>query len=590
MNTLRLAALVLVALITLSACGKDEDASTSAATSDVPHNSLLSYVPAGAPYLGGNLAPTPDDVIDSFLKRLEPAAATAQAQLEKAKAQLEAHPEAGDPAYNLGLAVLQELDGKLNRPGLESLGLDLQGQQVFYGMGVFPTVRVELGDAQALKATVQRILDAAGISEPQQELQGVSYWQITPDDDSSQSKLPLSAYIAILEDHIAFSVFPDTARTELLPLFLGLEKPVDTDAEARLKDVQNKYGYTPYFAAVADMSLLADELLNPGTLFARSAGEAYTTEVEAFGDQCKTEFRQIISHVPRLLAGSTELTSNAMGLQYVVETRPEDGLQLMELPAGIPMGGAAASTRLLEFAFGLKVGAVRDFLLAKATAITESPYQCAHLQDLNAQAASALEKLSEPLPPFVNNFRGLRLSLSQLKMSQSIPEAVAGLLAVHVEQPELFVGMAQMFLPDLSSIALVKGEPPVALPPGMIPIADAVAFAALTDSAIGISMGAGEESELLPYLEQAATENGTFLSVNYNSAAYLDFTDKLTEGLEEFTPQPDEAADPNAQPQNAVKEISDALRQAYADFVDRSELEARFTEQGLLIDSRMTFK
>jgi len=147
-----------------------------------------------------------------------------------------------------------------------------------------------------------------------------------------------------------------------------------------------------------------------------------------------------------------------------------------------------------------------------------------------------------------------------------------------------------MFLPDLSSLKLIKGEPPVQLPQTMIPLADTVAFAALTDSAIGISMGGGEENALVPYLEQAAATNGTFLSVSYDSAAYLDFTGKLTEGLEEFAQQPDETADPDAGQQGSVKPISEAMRQAYAKAVGRSQIDARFTKQGLVIDSRMTFK
>lgn len=589
MNSLRLATLLLITSFLLAACGKEEETATSAGSGDAPHNSLLSYVPAGTPYLGGNLAPMPNDVIDSFLKRLEPVAATAQTQLDELKAQSLANPEALDATSRLGLAVVQELDGKLNRPGLESLGLDLQGQQVFYGMGVFPTARVELGDAQALKATVQRVLDSAGIAAPQKELQGISYWQISAESDSDEDKPPVSVYVAILDDHIALSIFPDSVQGELLPQLLGLEKPGTSDAESRLKAVQSKYGFTPYFAAVADLSMFADELLNPQALFARSAGEWYATELASLGDQCKTELREIIGHTPRLVMGSTEFTSEAIGMQYVVEAQPEEALQLIGLLAEVPMN-TAGSTRLLEFAFGMKVGAVTDYLLAKATAITQSPYQCERLQDLNEQATAAVAKLSEPLPPFINNFRGLRLSLSQLSMSQPIPDSLAGLLAVHVDQPELFVGMAQMFLPDLSTLKLVKDEPPVQLPQSMVPIADTVAFAALTDSAIGVSIGADQESGLVSFLEQAAATDGTFLSVSYDSAAYLDFTSKLADGMDESVDQPGETTDPVAGQAGSVRDVSEAMRQAYANAVDRSQVNARFTKQGLLIDSQMTFK
>jgi hypothetical protein len=191
---MRLATLLVISLFTLAACSKEEEAATSAGPGDVVRNSLLSYVPVATPYLGGNLAPTPNDIIDSFLKRLEPVAATAHAQLEELKAKSQANPEAVDQASRLGLAVLQELDGKLNRAGLESLGLDLQGQHVFYGVGIFPTARVELGDAQALKATVQRVLDTAGITAPQKEFQGLQYWQVSaepgPDEPAVSPAAP----------------------------------------------------------------------------------------------------------------------------------------------------------------------------------------------------------------------------------------------------------------------------------------------------------------------------------------------------------------------------------------------------------------
>ena len=53
-------------------------------------------------------------------------------------------------------AVLTEMDGKLNRPGLESMGFDLQSDKVIYGMGAFPVIRLGLSDAAALRATILR--------------------------------------------------------------------------------------------------------------------------------------------------------------------------------------------------------------------------------------------------------------------------------------------------------------------------------------------------------------------------------------------------------------------------------------------------
>ncbi len=309
-------------------------------------------------------------------------------------------------------------------------------------------------------------------------------------------------------------------------------------------------------------------------------------------NDCKNEIRGIISHTPRLVAGATELTPNAIGIQYIVETQPELAKQLATLVGEVPMVDPASS-RMLEFAFGLKVGPLRDFLREKLTAITQAPYRCEHLQQLNADATQGLTKLDLPMPPLVNNFRGLRLSLNRFNMASASPEEAVGLLALHVDQPEMFVGMAQMFLPDLAALNLVKGNPPVQLPSSLIPVPNIIAFAALSDNAIGISIGAGEETGLPAYLERKAHNDGTFLSLNYDTAAYLDFTQGMRKKWQHHANSLDEDESDSGfdeEHAGAAMEIAEAIQQAYKSVSGRSQMSLRITQQGLVMDSRMTFK
>ena len=573
MNSLRLAAFAAVCLFVLSACGKDEGPETAQGSD----NPLLAYVPAGSPYLAGNLERTPSGVVDSYLQKFQPVTSTLQKELEQARITLQASPEADEPHRKLLLAVLQELDGKLNRPGLESLGLDLEAWQVVYAMGAFPVARMSLGDAATLEATVQRILDRAGIPAPRQEFEGNSFWRLAENDNVDvEPDFPLGAYIAILDDHIAFSVFPTAAENDLLPLFLGTTLPPQGDARERLQQLTAKYGYTRYFAGLLDLQKLADEVFEPGSLFARSVGPELASEITSMSSECKSEFREIVSHTPRMVMGSTELKADAIGLQYGIETQPEIAKQLMQLVSDLPLADALSS-RLLEFSFGIKVGAARDFLREKAMAITQAPYRCEHLQTLNERAGEGLAQLEQPMPPLVNNFRGLRLSLKQLSMEYLAPKSVDGLLALHVEQPEMFVGMAQMFLPDLSNLKLVKGEAPVQLPANLVPMPDTVAFAAISDNAIGISVGVDEERELLPFLEQEASSDGTLLSLNYDTAAYMDFTRGMDDSWQ-------------SSQAGAVGELAESIQQAYKGIVNRSFLKVKFTADGVVVDSRITFK
>ena len=151
MSHMRLTTLALVALLSLGACGKSED--PPAASPDTASNELLSYVPADTPYLFANLEPVPDEIIDTYLARLQPVLDSMQSQLSIGRTEMgSTEGENGnDPGTRLAHALLLELDGNLNRSGLESMGFDLQAAKVVYGIGAFPVIRLGLSDSAALR-------------------------------------------------------------------------------------------------------------------------------------------------------------------------------------------------------------------------------------------------------------------------------------------------------------------------------------------------------------------------------------------------------------------------------------------------------
>jgi hypothetical protein len=579
MSYLRLLAIGTLSLLMVAACGKSEDAVEVAI--EKTDSTLFDYVPADTPYLAGNLQPIPDEVIEVFLQRFEPVLASVQDELAKARQTLE-----DEDGSRLISAILQEFDGNLSRQGMESLGFDLRAHKVVYGMGVFPVIRIGLSDADALRATIQRVLANAEFDAPELEHQGVSYWRLSEVDTADA---PVGLYVSIFADHLAMSIFPPLAETELLPAFLGLEMPGDSNAATRLAELNAKHSYTPYGSGILDFDQLVEEFISPDTIMAQvmaTTGDFDPAEMTA---ECKTEIRGIVSNSPRMTMGVQELTTSAIAMQYRVETETTLAQQLAGLVADIPIADPL-SDRLLELSFGMRFGAVRDFLREKVVAIMESPYQCEHLQSINQSATEAFTQLNQPMPPLVNNFRGLRLSLSEILETNSMPVNGRGLIAVHVEQPEMFVGMAQMFLPDLSELTLAPGDPPVQLPASMLPIPDVVAFAALSTEAIGLSIGDGEEAGLPAYLEEEAGPEGTFMSIGYDMAAYLDYTQKLGEQYEQIE---DELAETDPEQEailQSIEDISASAQQAVKSFSDRSYTTFRLTPDGFEADSRMTFK
>ena len=586
MSYLRLLAIGTASLLLLAACSKNENAVEVAL--EKTDNTLVDYVPADTPYLAGNLKPPPDEVIEVFLQRIQPVLESVQNELGKARQAMAERTVAnhGDDSARLVHAILQELDGKLSRQGMESLGFDLSSNKVVYGMGIFPVMRMGLSDAGVLRATIQRVLANAGIDAPQLDHQGVSYWRLS---DGETGNEPVGLYITILENHLAMSIFPPMAETQLLPAFLGLEIPGDSNAATRLAKLNAKHGYTAYGSGILDLDRLVEEFIAPDTIIARVMATSGHFDPAEMTPECITEIRGIVSNTPRMTVGTRELTTTAIAIQYRVETKTTLAQQLVGLVAGIPAANPL-SERLLEFSFGMRFGAVRDFLREKAVAIMENPYRCEHFQSLNESAAEAFTQLNQPMPPLVNNFRGLRLSLSEITETDSLPVNGRGLIAVHVDQPEMFVGMAQMFLPDLSELTLAPGEPPVQLPASLLPIANVVAYAALSAQAIGLSIGDGEEASLPGYLEEGDGPAGTFMSIGYDMTTYLEYTQKLGN---QYAQIQDEsfAADPE---QEVVLQspgnILASTQQAIMSFSDRSYTTFRFTPEGFEADSRMTFK
>jgi hypothetical protein len=574
MNPIRLAlACTLAATLALAGCGREEPAATEITPAA---RSLLAHVPADTPYLGGNLAPLPGEIVDAQFQRFAPVTAEAQNVLNDIKADLAGRTADSEAADRLALAVLSELDGKLNRAGLESLGFDFTANHVVYGMGAFPVVRMGLADAATLSATIERVLANAGITADPQSFRDTAYWRVALDEDD---EVPVALYAAVLPTHLALAVFPQAAEADFLPAFLGLDLPAASDAAERLAAINADHGFTPYGTFAIDLHRLANEFIDMESVTVRALGAAGATELAGMDDACAAEIHRIIDRLPGVTAGLSELETDVAAYRVVLDMPQSLSTRLRALTAGIPGLGHAAD-RIADFTFGIKVGAARDFLREEAQGVIDQPFQCERLAELNTQAANLLSRLDQPLPPFVNNFRGFRISLKTLDLEPDtmIPREVRGHAAVIVENPQMFVGMAKMFLPDLSEVELTPNGDPVRVPEYLGSFQQTVAYAAMSKDAIGVSLGEGEQDGLADYLDAPAGPEGLLLAVDYDMATWYRFQQRDLAG----------AIDQGggANPFLKLAQVAGETAEAVS---DRNRVEVKITPAGLVIDSRYTY-
>ena len=264
-------------------------------------------------------------------------------------------------------------------------------------------------------------------------------------------------------------------------------------------------------------------------------------------------------------------------MRYELEMESSLAAGLAALVPDIPPAGNG--NHLMSASLAVKVGKLRNFVLEKVTAIVATPYQCTKLNDLNLQAEQLMTKLNIPMPPMVNNLMGVRIRMDDFDPAKEITQA-DGLVALHVDKPEMFVGMASMMVPGFEELDLANQTEPVKIPAQILPVEGVDVFALMGDNAIGASIGEQHVSDLDTFMSAKPQDDGTFLSVSYDMAKQMQIQAALGG---QFSMA---AVDNKA----TVNEYSEAMKEVYMEILDRSRVEMRLTGEGLQIDNSLTFK
>ena len=569
MKFTRTLTLIAITALLFTACNRE---STEVATVKENANPLLAYVPADTAYVFANLEPTPKELTDAYVARFQPVLDV----ISKKVAQFQTDYESGNYQDNqmakLATAVLDELGGDLSSENLEKLGISMQAHHAFYAMGVFPVIRLGLSDAQALRDAIGRIEVKMGFDLPVKEFNGASYWNITEDD------MPAGVYIAILDKQLAISMFPVNAEDSLLASFLGQEMPAQSMASTNALAIMNsEKGYTGYGSGILDLHKLADEMLNPDSTTQTYLGPDMGFDPSLLDAVCVAEAESMIAKAPRMTAGTTKLSANEIGMRYELEIENSLASGLAALVSDTPV--AEDGDHLLSASLALQVGKLRNFVLEKANAIIASPYQCEKLQELNQNAVELAAQLNIPMPPMVNNLLGIRVKVDDFNPTGQIPQG-DGLIAVHVDKPEMFVGMASMMVPGFENLDLANQSEPVKIPAEMLHMEDLDVFALMSDNAIGAAVGEQHAKDLVKFMAAPSQDNGTFFSVSYDMAKQIEIQMAMEET---FAVNTDSDRSP-------VDELSDAVMESYTTMFGRYNIDMRLTGDGLVIDSTMTFK
>lgn len=570
MKLTRTLALIVSATLIFTACSRESDEAVGTITENT--NPLLAHVPADTAYVFANLEPAPKEITDAYTIRFQPVLDVMSEQINQFQSEYEDGKFEDNETARFARAVLDELGSDLNTENLEKLGISLQAHHVVYAEGVFPVIRLGLSDAQALRDAISRIEAKMGFELPVKTLNGSSYWRIAEDT------MPIGLYVAILDQQLALSVFPVAAEDSLLSAFLGQKMPATSMASTNALAIMNsKKGYTGYGSGILDLQKLSDEIFNANSDTRTYLGPDMATHLASLDAVCVAEIESMIDKAPRMTVGTTRFSASEIGMRYELEIESSLASGLAALVSDTPV--AAGNDDLLSASLAVRVGQLRNFVLEKANALVATPYQCEELQQLNQNALKLVEQLNIPMPPMVNNLMGVRVRMENFDPNIEISQN-NGLLAVHVDKPEMFVGMASMMVPGFEDLDLASQSEPVKIPAEMLHMEGLDVFALMTDNAIGASIGEKHAGDLGKFMAASPQDSGTFFSVSHDMSKQLAIQDALAK---QFQVTPDDE-------HSTVHDYSEAVRESYTAMLGRSRVDMRFTADGLIIDSNLTFK
>lgn len=572
----------LASALLIAGCGGDKDTSQP-----------LAFAPADSPWLFANTEPLPAAAVDGWWKNAQQMAPFYERALDSAVADIE-RKEPDAVSTKALRAIRDELRGKYSPEGWKSLGFTNTARSAVYGIGLVPVLRMELGDPAAFRAFVGRVEAKSGATLGTGEVAGLSYWKVGGDDGKAM------IVAAIQDQQLVLTIAPAQPSEALLRSLLGIDRPASSALDAgTLARFDEERRYLPYGSGFVDMQRLSTLMTGERSAVEKEFLDALGVEPgeAAVSPACKTEFAALAAAMPRLSFGYRALDAKSMDIHYALEVAPEYGKSLAALSADVP-GLDGRGEGMLDIGFGIDLDAFAGFVNARASKVAEAPFQCEALVSLNDDVAKANTELANPAVFMAGAaLSGLYASLTQFEMGEGAP-MVKGKVALGSDNPLSLLQMAGGFVPQLASLDLKPGATPVALPAGTLPPTVPPAFVAVSDKALALSIGEGEEAGLAAFASAAPGKPSPLLHYGFDARGMAVFIDAMGKSakaaLAEAEAQAamqadqdaqaaDDAADGNDQLDELREAVAtfDSMKGGYAEVIERVDVAIYATERGV---------
>ncbi|MFO7764540.1 MAG: hypothetical protein R6V61_12505 [Wenzhouxiangellaceae bacterium] len=527
-------------------------------------NPFLGNAEADSEYVYANLQRLPESVVDKVWAMNDANAESNEAIFE-ALAEDEEIPAAAR-------ALLDEFKALSTRAGWEAAGLHTNPFHAFHSVDLLPFAQLELSDGAAFAELVGRIEASLEAPLDRREVEGVEviWFDLVEGFGIALQHGP---------DSVTAALIPDDAA--MLARVAGQFEPADPMTADALESFNRDSGLSAFGSGFIDWqrfvnTALTDESQIGGLL----RGDASATAVIE-NPACVAEYRAVTRALPRLLFGYTRLGEKNADFLVRQETSAALAEGLMPI-AQAPVSIDRELSGLFNFGLAFDLVAGREFARSLVDGWVANPPQCPSFASLAEQAPRIQENLNRPIPPVITNLQGVYLEAQSLTLADNGMPTGGGTLSFFMRNPQLLVGMAQMFSPAVAQIDLEPGGEPQPLPDGAIPQLDQAnldAWMAMGKNAVGMAIGEDNIDALTTAIEQTDPDDLLL-------AGRFDF--EMLSGLIDMAESTlDDLGDENAA---LGLEAQRAQYEAFAEIYDQAAFRLRLSDEGIDLIAETTLK
>ncbi len=515
--------MIILTTALLVACSGDqvETATTETKVTGKNQPEIMTYIPAKSPVLitsGLNPNQYPDKYIEVMQSNMDGVAKyvevlVKQAMDETKKATYVADDDVSEDETatenedNKQEKVMAFVDKWLIQDQFNKVGFKMgETQMVVYMVDLLPVIRIKLSEGHQIEAMLTELQQEFDLPLVVTNVNEVKVREVAAEK--------MTLMLATHDDYLVLSGSPTVLKDQMINQLLGIEKPSMSlaDDPTVINQVKQAHSFTTDDLMMIDFKALADYFLYPRK-HNSSVVNYLQIDENMLSAVCKDEISALLNNAPRMVAGNKMLSDDTIHGAFIWEMDQTISSDMAKMAGRIPHGNDNAA-----FAFGMSfdlMGA-KDVAVKYANDLVASPYACEHLAPLNQQAAEMQAKLSQPIPPFVGNFKGFNLSLDELKLNlenanlanpdpNEMIESLKTQIFLAVDETEALMGMAQMMVPQLQGMELKTDGSLITLADKVpmisgkdVPFDISHLYAAISADTIGLSLGhegGGELSE-----------------------------------------------------------------------------------------------